>query len=348
VPAAFYLREMRSHDSEALARLVAQSPDGGRITFSPRYHLPLYDLYTARGSDAVVAEVEGIPGLVGAARVSYGECQFEDQVYPYALLSSLTVHPEHRRKGIASALAQWRIEKAVERGGSDTVILADIQSGNVGSTANAKKWANQIGGQVVNSPIPMRSKPPKSVNGITVREANEKELEGIAQQLNTFYHGYNFYRPQTAKTLHHWLHDSMLDTPVNHYRVAVDSSNRLLAGLGLREAGRLMTLYVEKLPRMIRIANIFLKVVPSDGEMRNLEADKLWFAPGQLEAARYLWQTSRWEWRERGTGLLLSYDPRSPIAQILQNPAWMPTTSVSLAVRAPVPMSASRLLYPLI
>lgn len=339
---------MTSSDSQALARLVEQSPDGGRITFSPRYHLPLYDIYTAHGSDAVVAEVEGVPGLVGAARVSYGECQFERSTHLYALLSSLTVHPDHRRKGIATALAQWRIERAVEKGGTETIILADIQSGNVGSTANAKKWANQISGHVVTSPIPMRSKPPKPLDGIVVREAMPDELEAIAQQLNTFYLDYNFYRPQTAETLHTWLQDSPFETPINHYLVAVDRSNRLLAGIGLREAWRLMTLYVEKVPLPVRLANMVLKVVPPDNEMRNLEADKLWFAPGQLEAARHLWQTTRWEWRERGSGLLVNVDPRSPIPQVLQNPAWMPTTSVSLAVRAPVPMSESRLLYPLL
>lgn len=347
---SFSLREMSPEDSPALASLITQSPDGGKITFSPRYHLPAFEVYAARHGEmiGVVVEAPDVKGLVGAAHMSFGTCQFEGALRSYALLSGLVVRPDFRRQGIATALAQWRVERAVERSGSETMILADIQAGNTGSTANAKKWANQITGHLVTVPMTMRGKPPHTNSQISVREANSGDLEVIAQNLNTFYEDYNFFRPQTPHNLRAWLGKTPFSQPINHYFVATDSANRLLAGIGIAEEWRLMSLYIEKVPPFIQFANLLLKVIPPDKEMRALQTDMFWFAPGQLEAARQLWQTVRWEWRDRGSSLLANFDPRSPIRQMIQPPAWLPTTSVSLALRAPVPMTEARLLVSLL
>jgi hypothetical protein len=88
---------------------------------------------------------------------------------------------------------------------------------------------------------------------------------------------------------------------VNHRLVVADRSGRLLAGLGLHEEGRLASLVIGRLPTHLRAANAVLHVVPRDGRKRNLIADKAWFAPAQLQAARYLWEVTCWEWRSAGT-----------------------------------------------
>jgi hypothetical protein len=95
---------------------------------------------------------------------------------------------------------------------------------------------------------------------------------------------------------------------------------------------------VEHLPLPLRATNALLRVVPRDGRMRNLVIDKAWFAPGRLDAARYWWEMTRWEWRATGTSLLLTHDPRSPVHQVVAARGWLPTTSATLAVRARRPM----------
>jgi hypothetical protein len=134
-----------------------------------------------------------------------------------------------------------------------------------------------------------------------------------------------------------WLAASPLPGPVNHYRVVTKRSRRLLVGLGIHQEGRLASLVVEHLPVPLRAANAVLRVVPRGGRMRNLIIDKAWFAPGQLDAARYLWEMTRWEWRAAGTTLLLTHDPRSPLHQVVAARSWLPTTSATLAVRSPRP-----------
>jgi hypothetical protein len=125
---------------------------------------------------------------------------------------------------------------------------------------------------------------------------------------------------------------------VNHYLVVNDQSGQLLAGLGVREEGRLTSMVVNHLPLHLRAANAVLRIVPPDHRMRTLVADKAWFAPGRLDAARYLWEVTRWEWRAAGTSLLLTHDPRSPLHQVVAAPPWRPTTSATIALRSRRPM----------
>ncbi len=346
---AFSLREMTPADSPALAELTEYSPDGGRISFRPRFHVPAYDVYLAHNPDmsGVVAENTATGTLVGAARVSFGQLQFEGRVRPFALLSSLMVHPAQRRRGIAAALAQWRIACAEERNGREGVILANIQSGNVASTANARKWATQIGGRVVTSPLSMRARPPKPLRGVEIRPAAEAELGEFASRVNTFYREFNIFRPQTADSVHDLLHHSPLDTPVHHVLVAAIVYG-MLAGLFVADEGRMLSLHIETVPAVVRLANLVLKVVPPDNEMRNAQIDFIWHAPGQIEAARALVQYVRWHWRDRAGSVISTFDPRGPLRQVLQVPPWMPATTIGVAMRAPVPMSDTRLIAPML
>jgi N-acetylglutamate synthase-like GNAT family acetyltransferase len=331
------VREAAPADEPALQALAAASPDGGSVAFRRERQVPAGQIPSAHEvSEHLVAEIDGV--IAGAAALNVGTCRFEGEDARYAVMDALKVHPDYRRRGIAGRLTDRRLERARQLGGDEVVIVAYIQVGNTASLANARRWATQVGGRLVVAPVPMRRRPPRAVAGLTVRPAAEAELDQIAAALGSHYADHDFARHWDAPRLAEWLATSPFPDPVNHYLVVTDHSGRLLAGLGLHEEGRLTSVVVSYLPLQLRAANTLLRIVPPDRRMRNLVADKAWFAPGQLAAARYLWEMTRWEWRAAGTSLLLTHDPRSPVHQIVAPRPWLPTTSTTIAVRSRRPM----------
>jgi len=351
MPADVTLRPMSPQDGPALARLSAESPDTGQITFTSRY---VVDACTALGalwedSAVVVAEPEDAPGrLVGVGLVSFGRCQFEGDVFPYAILNSLKVHPQYRRQGIASRLASWRIEEARKQVGPEGILLANIQKGNEGSVANARKWARQITGQLITGVCRMRPAPPAPLPGVSVRAATPEDMAEAAAGMDQFYKGFNFYQPHPAESLTAWLSRSPFSTPFRHYVVATSAAGEILAGVALTEECRLRITEVGRLPGWMRLVNRFVGLVPADGILREIPTDRLWFLPGQLPAARHLWETLRYDWRERGTALMASYDPRGPLPAVYRLPAYMPRGTSTVAVSAPTPIREETLLCSLL
>jgi predicted N-acetyltransferase YhbS len=331
------VRAATPEDETRLKELDAASPDGGAVTVRAERHVDDSQVPRAHEvSEHFVAEIDGT--LAGTARLDLGTCRYEGEDVRYALLNTLQVHPDYRQQGIAAELTDRRLARAEELAGQDVVVLAYIQSGNTASKANARRWATQVGGQLEITPVPVRGRPPRPAAGLTVRPAAPAELEEIAAAVDAAGADHDFARHWDAARLAGWLAASPFPDPVNHYQVVTDSAGRLLAGLGLHEAGRIASLVVERLPLALRPANALLHVVPRDGRMRNLVIDKVWFAPGRLDAARYLWEVTRWEWREAGTSLLLTHDPRSPVHAVAAARPWLPGTSETIAVRSRRPM----------
>jgi predicted N-acetyltransferase YhbS len=331
------VRQATPEDHARLAVLAAASPDGGAGGFRSEHHVqPDQVARDHERSEHFVAEVDG--ELAGTARLDLGTCRFEGDDASYALLNSLQVDPGYRQSGVAAELTDARLARATEVAGEDVVTLAYIQAGNPGSLANADRWATQVGGRLVVTPVPVRRRAPRRKPGLTVRPAAPGELEEVAAAIDGWSASHNFARPWDAARLAGWLAASPLTDPVNHYRVVSDQSGRLLAGLGIHEEGRLTSLVIDRLPPFIRAANAVLQVMPRDGRIRNLIVDKLWFAPGRLDAARYLWESVRWEWRTAGSSLLLNHDPRDPVGQVIAFRPWLPTTASTLAVRSRRPM----------
>lgn len=331
------VRAATPEDESRLRALAAASPDGGSVAVRTERHVDESQVPRAHeATEHFVAEVGG--ALAGTARLDLGTCRYEGEDVRYALLNSLQVHPDYRGQGVAAELTDRRLARAAELGGEDVVTLAYIQSGNTASKANARRWATQVGAQLEVTPVPVRRRPPRPVAGLTVRPAAPAELEEIAAAVSAAGKDHDFARLWDAAGLAGWLAASPFPDPVNHYQVVADSSGRLLAGLGLHEAGRIASLVVPRLPLALRPANALLHVVPRDGRMRNLVIDKVWFARGRLDAARYLWEVTRWEWREAGTSLLLTCDPRSPVHEVAAARPWLPGTSETIAVRSRRPM----------
>jgi GNAT superfamily N-acetyltransferase len=343
---------MAPEDGPGLARLSEQSPDTGEISFTACYHVDAVQTLKALWPDSagVVAEPTDSPGtLVGMGLVSFGRCRFEGEERPYALLSSLKVHPQYRRQGVAARLATWRIEEARGRVGRDGVILANIQKNNTGSIANARKWATQIAGQFVVSVNPMRARAPraKGAMDISVRVAREGDLPEIVAGLNRFYGDHNLSRADTVESLRDWLRNTPFADPFRHYLVAVTSAGQIIAGVALTEECRLRTMVVGHMPTAMRVASRLLRLLPPDGVVREVLAERLWFAPGQAAAARHLWEGVRWQWRGRGTTLMAFFDPRGPLPGVIRQPLWVPRGRSTLALNAPVPLREETLLSPL-
>jgi len=344
----FRLRQLTPEDSAAYGTLITNSPDTGAIHAALHFEI---DPYTAvmsahPNSVGVVAETSEYEGLIGSGLLRFGQCQWQDTVRPYALLNTLVVHPDFRRQGVAAQLAKWREEYAYQRFGEDGVTFAMIQKNNIGSELTAKKWYKQfLPDRLMIIPMKLRAAPPTQMNEFIVRAIEASKFDAVAVQQNQFYKNYNLYTPETAERLAHWCAETPFETPFHHYFVVTDRSNNILAGLGLSENCRLRKLIITHVPKTLEIMNKFLKAVPADGIIRELNLSRIWFAPGQLKAAQYLFETVRWEWRDKGTSLVVFSDTRSPAIQIYGLRPWTIKSLGGVALRCPTNVSEDRLVY---
>ena len=344
----FSLRQLCPEDGPAYAALLAASPDTGSVGTAVHFEIDPYQALLALHADTVgvVAETPDFAGLVGSGLIRFRQIQWEGQVLPSALLNTLVVHPDFRRRGLASLLAKWREDYARSRFGEHGVIWAIIQRNNTGSERTAQKWANQfLEHRLTIFPMKMRSTPPTPSREFVVRPIQPDDLVTVVEQLNQFYRNYNLYPPETEQSLLAWLNETPFDSVFRHYRVVTDHAGRLLAGLALAETFRLRTTVITHMPTVLRFLNLLLHVVPSSGLLREVAVSRVWYDPGQDLAARYLFETMRWEWRERATSLLLYSDVRSPLLKIYGLRPWTGNTIESIALRAPTPCSEEKLFY---
>lgn len=344
----FAIRPVGPDDGEALLRLALSSPDTGMIQIAPRYHIDAYQAAITLISDShtmgFVAEHSSTGEVIGSGFLSLSRIYYEEQLRDCAWLHNLQVHPDYRRQGIATRLAQHRVAQGRERVGENGVIAASIQQGNTGSFQVAQTWSRQLVGEVRNGAVGIRQKPPQVLNNIGIRAFDSDDLPRIADALNSFYDGWNFYVPHSDEELAAWLAKTPFSSPFRHYYVAENGGGQLVAGIAIVEEYRVVEMQVEHLPLALQLLNKILKLVPNDGRMRQLSVSKLWHAPGHLQTARYLWETVRWQWRERASTITFAYDPNSPLKEIFKTPPWIPQTSFTYAVSGPVSMSENRLI----
>ena len=329
------VRAAAAEEATAIAALHEASPDGGAVGFRVRSHLDpgAAEPSVHRRSLDVVAEVPGA-GLVGAARLSTGFLRASGQRRPYALLSSLVVHPAHRGRGVASALARWRVDQAALVAGEGAVVLANVQHGNVGSAANAARWADGWTGAAVTAPLTMLARPPRG-SRFRVRDATGSDADAVASGHGAFTAGHVLAHEWTGRSLPDWLEASA----INGYRVATDARGTVVAGMAVREEALVRSLEVTRLPVAIAAANLVLRAIPPDRVLRNVVVDHLWFAPGYVAAAADLLRQTRWEWRDRGSHLLVTLDRRSAALPALGLRPWSPTTVTRTAVHADPPIA---------
>lgn len=344
---AFALRPMTPADGPAIAALGEQTPETGAVSLHSRFQFDPYATLVALRPETVgvVAEAPDGTGLAGLGLMSFGECLYEEAIRPYAYLYSLSVHPRYRRRGLASRIAAWRVAVARERNGNEGVTFAGVQPGNVGSLRVAQEWSQQRMDRIKAAIVKARTKPPEARSGREVRPALETELEEIAVRQNAFYNGFNLYPPRTAESLAAWLAHAPLGFRFRDYYVLVDGRRNILAGLEMIDEGRLLSSQIVSVARPLRLANVVIRMIPKDGIVKRLVLEGPWFAAGQPDAATYLWESMRWLARDRASVVMTFFDVRSPVADVIPTPWWIPSTPGALLVAGPVPMRENRLLY---
>jgi GNAT superfamily N-acetyltransferase len=343
------LRKLSSADGPKINALYASAPDTGAISFHPVLHGDEYkSLHILKpGMVGVVAESPEYDGLVGMGLVQFDECMLMGNIVPYAYLSSLLVHPLFRRQGVASQLAQWRVKRAHEHVGERGVIFANVQSGNTGSQKTGKKWATQVMPSVLTIPIKPRARPLRLRKEFEVRPAEASEYEPFAESRNQFFKDYTFFKPETADGIETWLTELETPQPVRHCLVATDQSGNLLAGLTLFDEYHFRTLNIASMPPPMRLMNKVLQLVPADGIARSINVEDFWYAPGQLEAASYLWQTVRYQWRKDGVSFIVFVDGRAPITEIYNIRPWTIKSEADCYVKSNVTVPEESLRFPI-
>ena len=338
----FTIRAARDGDGPGITALAAAAADTGAVRVAPHYlHDPLETSRVLRPeAEWAIAENDDDGGIVGAGVVDFGPIEIEGGVYRCGRLNSLMVHPDYRRRGIASALAEWRIERA----GPDAVIVAAIQSGNEGSLANARKWATQIFGKHVLPVFKVAAAGARTRFDLRAPES-DAEWEQVAAGLAEYERGWNLRIPETVAEIRKRLAKTPLDIPVQRQFVAVEGG-QVVGGCELHEGGRLQTIVVEHMPLVLRLVNVVARVVPKDSVVRVSALARLWHTPGREDAGRALWAYARSVAAEAGNSISAQFDPRGPLAQLIPVRPWTTKGTVTVAVRSPVTLSEDRLLAP--
>ncbi len=342
---SFTLREMQPSDSGAVAGLMTEDGDSAITT---HFLLDSYTVLTQADQHktvVMVAEAPNADGLAGLATVSFGQVQFEGELLPFASLDSWQVAQRFRKQGLASHLVQATIDYAEAEYGKDIVLRSGLASDNDASRATARKWCREFFEPIQARISPVRKRPAPKMAGVVVREAQASDYAAIVQQQNAFYADYNLYEPLTVESLAAILAHAPSGECSFHYWIAETNSGDLLAGALLRRRGLLMVdrINMRKMPLPLRLGNLLVRIVPADNTLREIGVDGLWYAPGQVAAAKHFWKSLRWDLRSMGTSLSIAYDPRSPLAQVFESKSPLePSFQIAFAIRGPVPMSPDR------
>ena len=336
-------RLVTSKDSQALETLITATADSGGIGFTDDYQADLLAVHRGLAEEFHGAVAEKDDKIVGMIFGEVRWVQCAGQEVPGVYISHLRVHPDHRREGIARSLSDWALDYITDLLRADTVLYGAIMAGNV-SFKLADQYGFQTTKPVQGGVVPMLKKPPVSIPDLEVRPAEKNELPAIVEGMNAFYREHNLWSPVSVDTLDEFLEREVAGVKPNQLYVVV-RSGEILAGLNLSDRTKLVRMRLARAPWVVRLLGSWWGLLPASGVLDALTVRRVWFKDGELEAARYLWNSLRYKLREQGNCLGIAYDPRDRLAEVFQIPFWLPMFKARYLVRAPDPLEADRLIY---
>ena len=342
----FMLRELQPSDGPALLKLLTEFDADLTTHF-------LVDPYraitggTEERTRGVVVESPGADGLVGMGTVRFSTVQFNDEILPLAFLDGLKVQKEFRGQGLGYRIASWRIQRAREECGDRCVIGTGMLHDNHASHAVAKKWCREFAESAVQAPfVPTRTRRPGPLAGLEVRDVDVHEYEEFAHKQNTFYRQYNLYPPGSPDSLAEALRVSVEGRKPYRYIAAVDRQGNLRAGAQTWARGILKSDKINHLPAPLRVLNRVVHLLPDDLTLRDVAVSGLWYEPGQIQTAHYLWEMLRWLCRDQGSVLAAAFDSRDPTVNVMALKPWHQSRpKITLALHDPAPIDRDRLLF---
>jgi len=343
MPEPVEYRLVTPKDSPELENLITATADSGSIGFTDEYQADLLEIH--RG---LVEEFHGVVAVLDSKIVGmvFGEVrwvQYAGQVVPGVYISHLRVHPDYRQRGIARGLSDWALEYITDLLRSDTVLYGAIMDGNV-SLRLADQYGFKETKPIQGGIVPMSKHPPKPIEDLEVRPAERNELAVIAEGMNAFYREHNLWIPVSVDTLEDFLKQEVSEVKPNQLYVAV-RGGKIVAGLSLSNRTELVRMRLTHAPWYARSLGNWLDVLPESGTLDALTVRRVWFKEGELEAARYLWDSLRYELREQGNCMGIAYDPRDRLADVFQVPFWLPMFKGRYLVRTSGPLEPERLTY---
>ena len=336
-------RLIEPQDGPALAALMEVSPDAGRIGFSYDYQADLIAAHRALGTDWQGAVTVHDGRVIGMMFGDVFPIQLNGELRQAAYLSNLHVHPDFQRRGIAHGLADWGLAYVEQLLGPGAVLYGAVMAGNV-SLALADKYHFVPTDMIEGGTVPMRNSPPAPRPDLVVRLAEEADLAAIADGMNQFYRAHNLWNPVSPAQLEKWLSQKVAKVYPNQLYI-VARSKRIVGGLGLSDRTALVRMRIARAPAYVRMLGSLLGILPRSGILRALTVRRVWFGPSELEAGRYLWQSLRYQLRDRGDCLGIAYDPRDQLAELFQVPFWLPMFKARYLVRSSKAIDPQRFTY---
>ena len=192
----------------------------------------------------------------------------------------------------------------------------------------------------------MLTRRPKTVSGMTVREIDIGEYEEFAQKQNNFFQGYNLYPPSSPNSIAKALDISVEGRKPYCYYGLIDMHGNLVAGAQTWARGLLKSDTVNNPPRVLRVLNKLVHLLPPDFTLRDVSVSGLWYESGQIKIAQFFWEMLRWECRDQGTILTAAFDSRDPALNAVTLKPWnQPRPKITLAIHGPTALQRERLLF---